>query len=195
MKKTKFLLVLAGGLLFFSFVQFAEAKTVKNAVIKDIDSSDKTLEVVKGGKTYTVSAGSAKIVRGTGEKKIKFSNLKEGDVIKIEGSFDGESVTATRIRDYSYNDKRYAIFYGKISSLDESASTFKISTLDRGSQNVTVIGTTDIENKDNDDINLSDLNEDDRVLLRGKWSDKYNTITKTEWVEVLDDDDYDDLDD
>ncbi|MFA5926452.1 MAG: DUF5666 domain-containing protein [Parcubacteria group bacterium] len=195
MKKTKFLLTLAGGLLVFSLAQLAEAKTVKNAVIKDIDSSDKMLEVVKGGKTYTVSAGSAKIVRGTGEKKIKFSKLKEGDVIKIEGSFDGESVTATRIQNYSFNDKRYAIFYGKVDSLDESASTFKISTLDRGSQNVTVIGSTDIEDEDNDDINLSDLKADDRMLLRGKWSDKYNTITKTDWIEVLDDDDYDDLDD
>jgi len=194
MKKTKFLTVLAGGLLVFSLTQFAEAKTVKNAVIKDIDSGDKTLEVVKAGKTYTVNAGSAKIVRGTGEKKIKFSKLKEGDVIKIEGSFDGESVTATRIRDYSYNDKRYAIFYGKISSLDESTSTFKINTLDRGSQEVTVISLTDIENNDNDDIDLSDLKADDRVLVRGKWSDKHNTITKTDWVEVLDDDDYDDLD-
>ena len=79
-------------MLVFSLAQFAEAKTVKNAVIKDINSGDKTLEVVKGGKTYTVSAGSAKIVRGTGENKIKFSKLQEGDVIKIEGSFDGESV-------------------------------------------------------------------------------------------------------
>lgn len=192
MKKTKFLTILAGGLVVFSLAHFADAKTVKNAVIKDIDSDDKTLEVVKAGKTYTVSAGSAKIVRGTGEKKIKFSKLKEGDVVKLEGSFDGESVTATRIRDYSFNDKRYAIFYGKVDSLDEGASTFKINTLDRGSQNVTVIGTTDIENKDNDDISLSDLKEDDLVLLRGKWSDKNNTITKTEWVEVLDDDDYDD---
>jgi hypothetical protein len=195
MKKTKILLVLIGGLLVFSLAQLAEAKTVKNAVIKDIDSGDKTLEAVKGGKTYTVSAGSAKIVRGTGEKKIKFSKLKEGDVIKIEGSFNGESVTATRIRDYSFNNKRYAIFYGKIDSLDDGSSTFKINTLERGSQNVTVIGTTDIEDEDNDDINLSDLNADDRVLVRGKWNDKLNTITKTEWVEVLDDDDYDDLDD
>ncbi|MFA6193291.1 MAG: DUF5666 domain-containing protein [Parcubacteria group bacterium] len=195
MKKTKILLALAGGLLVFSLAQLAEAKTVKNAVIKDIDSGDKTLEVVKGGKTYTVSAGSAKIVRGTGEKNIKFSKLKEGDVIKIEGSFDGESVTATKIRNYSFNDKKYAVFYGKISSLDEGANTFKINTLERGSQNVTVIGTTDMEDEENDDINFSDLKADDRVLVRGKWSDKHNTITKTDWVEVLDDDDYDDLDD
>lgn len=195
MKKTKLLTILAGGLVVFSLAHFAEAKTVKNAVIKDIDSGDKTLEVVKAGKTYTVSAGSAKIVRGTGENKIKFSKLKEGDVVKIEGSFDGESVTATKVRDYSFNDKRYAIFYGKVDSLDEGASTFRIDTLDRGSQTVTVIGSTDIENKDNDDINLSNLEADDRVMLRGKWSDKLNTITKTEWVEVLDNDDYDDLDD
>ena len=40
-------------------------------------------------------------------------------------------------------------------------------TLDRGSQTVTVIGSTDIENKDNDDIDLSDLDAGDRVLLRG----------------------------
>lgn len=195
MKKTKLLTVLAGGLVVFSLAHLAEAKTVKNAVIKNIDSDDKTLEVVKAGKTYTVSAGSAKILKGTGEKKIKFSKLKEGDVVKLEGSFDGESVTATRIRDYSFNDKKYAIFYGKVDSLDEGASTFKIDTPDRGSQTVTVIGSTDIENKDNDDINLSDMEAGDRVLLRGKWSDKLNTIAKTDWVEVLDNDDYDDLDD
>lgn len=193
--KKKLLTILASGLVVFSLAHLAEAKTVKNAVIKNIDSGDKTLEVVKAGKTYTVSAGSAKIVKGTGEKKIKFSKLKEGDVVKLEGSFDGENVTATRIRNYSFNDKKYAIFYGRVDSLDEGANTFKIDTPDRGFQTVTVIGSTDIENKDNDDINLSDLEAGDRVLLRGKWSDKLNTIAKTDWVEVLDNDDYDDLDD
>ncbi|MFA6285723.1 MAG: DUF5666 domain-containing protein [Parcubacteria group bacterium] len=196
MKKTKIISVLMSGFLVFSFAQFAAAKTVKNAVIKEISSSAKTLEAVKSGKTYTVSAGSAKIVRGSsGEKKIKFSKLKKGDVIKIEGSFDGESVTATRIRDLSYNDKKIAIFYGVIGSLTESTKTFKMDTLGRGEQTVAVLDSTDIEDEDSDDIDFSDLKEDDKVMVRGKWSDKNNTITKTEWVEVLDDSDYDDLDD
>ena len=149
---------------------------------------------MKDGTTYVVNASSAKIRKGSsGSKSLKYSKVKKGDVINIEGSFDDENVTATKIRDLSYYHKHTTTFYGVIDSLTESTKTFKIDTSDRDKQTVAIISSTDIENKDGNDIEFSDLKEDDKVLIRGKWDDKKNTITKTKWVNVLDDDDYEDL--
>ena len=178
----------------FFAVQGAEAKTVKNAIVEKIDYDAKTLEAVKNGTTYVVNASSAKIRRGSsGSHKITYSKIKEGDVINIEGSFDDENVTATKIRNLSYYHKHTTTFYGVIDSLTESSNTFKIETLERGDQTVAILKSTDIEDEDGRNIEFSSLKEDDKVLVRGKWNDSKNTITKTKWVEVLDDDDYDDL--
>jgi|GEM_PF-1027212 translation initiation factor IF-1 len=183
------------GLATFFAVQAATTKTVKNAIIEKIDHDAKTLEAVKNGTTYVVNAGSAKIRRGiSGSHKINFSKVKKGDVINIEGSFDDDDVVATKIRDLSYYNKHTATFYGVIDSITESTKTFKIDTLDRDEQTVAVLSSTDIENEDGHSIEFSDLKEDDKVLVRGTWNDSANTITKTKWVHVLDDDDYDDLD-
>jgi len=183
------------ALVFLFAAKAATTKTVKNAIIEKISHSAKTLEAVKDGTTYVVNAGSAKIRRGSsGSHKISYSKVKKGDVINIEGSFDDEDVTATKIRDLSYYNKHTATFYGVIDSLTESTKTFKIETLDRDDQTVAVLNSTDIENKDGHSIEFSDLKEDDKVLVRGRWNDSANTLTKTKWVHVLDDDDYDDLD-
>jgi len=187
------LAVLAGAM--FS-AKAAEAKVVKNAIIEKISHSAKTLEAVKSGTTYVVDAKNAKIRKGSsGSKSLKYSKVKKGDVINIEGSFDDKDVTATKIHDLSYNNKKTATFYGVIDSLTESTKTFKIDTLDRDKQTVAVLNSTDIENKDGHDIDFSDLQENDKILVRGKWSDKNNTITKTKWVTILDKDNYEDLDD
>jgi len=187
------LAVLAGAM--FS-AKAAEAKVVKNAIIEKISHSAKTLEAVKSGTTYVVDAKNAKIRKGSsGSKSLKYSKVKKGDVINIEGSFDDKDVTATKIRDLSYNNKKTATFYGVIDSLTEGTKTFKIDTLDRDKQTVAVLNSTDIENKDGHDIDFSDLQENDKILVRGKWSDKNNTITKTKWVTILDKDNYEDLDD
>lgn len=178
----------------FFVANAATTKTVKNAIVEKIDHDEKTLEAVKDGTTYVVNASGAKIRRGSsGSHKISYSKVKKGDVINIEGSFDDEDVVATKIRDLSFYNKHTATFYGVIDSLTESTKTFKIDTLDRDEQTVAVLNSTDIEDKDGDNIEFSDLKEDDKVLVRGKWSDSKNTITKTKWVEVLDDDDYEDL--
>lgn len=197
MRKCSLLPVLIFGLVLFGFfaVRDANAKTVKNAIIEKIDHDAKTLEAVKNGTTYVVNATNAKIRRGSsGSHKISYSKVKKGDVINIEGSFDDENVTATKIRDLSYYNKHTATFYGIIESLTESTKTFKIETLDRDDQTVAVLSSTDIEDDDGHSIEFSDLKEDDKVLVRGKWNDSANTITQTKWVEVLDSDDYDDLD-
>ncbi len=86
------------------------------------------------------------------------------------------------------------LYYGKIDTINTAANTIKIKTLDRDKQTVSVLTKTKIRNKDGDEIKLSDLKEDDRVLVAGKWSRKKDTITKTKTIDVLDDYDYDDLD-
>jgi len=198
MKKIFFLSVLASGLFFanFIFVQPADAKTVKEMVVKSVDHDEKTLKAIKNGDTYSVNAANAKIRKGkTGGNSMSFSRVKEGDVVTIEGSFDDTDVTAIKVRDLSYNNKKTATFYGTIDSITSSTKTIKIDTLDRDKQTIAVLDSTDITNCDDDEISLSDLKEDDIILVRGKWNDSKNTITKTKWIEVLDSDDYEDLDD
>lgn len=195
-RKLPAILIVVACLALASFfaAKAATRKTVKNAIIEKIDHDEKTLEAVKNGTTYVVNASSAKIRRGSsGSHTLSYSKVKKGDVINIEGSFDDEDVVATKIRDLSYYNKHTATFYGVIDSLTESTKTFKIETMDRDDQTVAVLNSTDIEDKDGHNIEFSDLKEDDKVLVRGKWNDSKNTITKTKWVEVLDDDDYEDL--
>lgn len=198
MKKILFLSVFVCGLFLasFIFVQSADAKTVKEMVVKSIDHDEKTLKAIKNGDTYTVNAANAKIRKGkTGSNSMSFSRVKEGDVVTIEGSFDDTDVTATKVRNLSYNNKKTVTFYGTIDSITSSTKTIKIDTLDRDKQTIAVLDSTDITNSDDDEITFSDLKEDDKILVRGKWSDSKNTITKTKWIQVLDSDDYEYLDD
>lgn len=197
-KKKIFLSALIFGLaasgIFFG--NSAEAKTVKKMVIKSINDDDKTIKAIKNGDEYTVNAASAKIRKGASStKKMNFSTLEEGDVITVEGSFSDRNVTATKVRDLSYYDQKTVTFYGTIDSLTQDATTLKIEPLERSKQTVAVLSSTKIKDKDGGKIKFSDLKEDDRVLITGKWSRKKNTITKTKTIDVLDDDDYEDLDD
>jgi hypothetical protein len=191
------IIVLAVSFCSFNFgARGAEAKTLKKAIIEDINSDTKVIKAIKDGDTYTIDATSAKYRKGaTSSVSMKFSTIKEGDVITIEGSFDGKDVTATKIRDLSYYDKKTVTFYGKIDSINSTTNTLKINTIDRHDQTISVLSSTKIKNEDGDTIKLADLKEDDRILVTGKWSRKKNTITKTKTIDVLDDDDYSDLDD
>lgn len=189
-------LILIGGsfLISFSGAEASAKRTLKNAIVKEISQSAKTLTVIKDGSAYAVSASSAKIRKGSsGSKSIKYSKIKKGDVVNIEGSFDDNNITATKVWDLSYNNKKTVTFYGVVYSLKASAKIFKINTFSRKRQTVTVLDSTVIEN-DDDIIDYSDLAEDDKVLIRGTWSESKKTITKTNWIRVLNDDDYEDLD-
>ena len=174
----------------------AEAKTVKKMVIKSINDDDKTIKTIKNGDEFTVNAATAKIRKGASStKKMNFSTLEVGDVITVEGSYSDRNVTASKVRDLSYYDKKTVTFYGTIDSLTEAKNQIKITPLERKKQTITVLSSTKIKDKDGDKIKFSDLKEDDRVFVTGKWNRKKNTITKTKTIDVLDDDDYEDLDD
>ncbi len=84
----------------------AEAKTVKKMIVESINYTEKTLKAVKNGDTYTITAANAKIRKGSNtSKSMTFSQIRKGNVITVEGSFDGKDVTASKIRDLSYYDK------------------------------------------------------------------------------------------
>lgn len=177
-------------------VQIVQAKTIKKMVVKSIDHDEKTLEAVKEGDTYTVNATSAKIRKGsTSTKSLNFSTVREGDVVTIEGTFDDTNVTATKVRDLSYYDKHTVTFYGEVESINTDTNTFKIDTLDRDDQTVSITSSTKFRDEDDDKIEFANLKEDDIVLITGKWNRKKDTITRTTSVYVQDEDDYEDLDD
>ncbi len=197
-KKISSVVLIGGAALACAALGFSpvQAKTVKKMVVKSIDHDAKTLKAIEGGDTYTVTATNAKVRKGSSSaKSMTFSQVKEGDVVTIEGTFDDKDVTATKIRDLSYYDKHTVTFYGKIDSLNSATNTFKIKTLDRGKLTISVLSSTKLRDKDNDKIKFSDLEEHDRVFVTGEWNRKKKTITKTKSVNVLHDSEYDDLDD
>lgn len=178
------------------FAGNAQAKTVKKLVVKSIDHDAKTLKAVKNGDVYDVNATNAKIRKGSNSsRKTTFDKIKKGDVITVEGSFDGKDATATKIRDLSFDDKKTVTFYGEIDSINEATKTFKIDTLDRDTQTVSVLDSTKFRDEDENSISFSNLKENDKVFVTGKWSRTKKIITKTKTIDVLHDSDYDELDD
>lgn len=172
--------------------QAATNKTKKNLVVKSTNDSKKEIRAVKNGDTYTIDAASATIKKEkSGNKTMKFSNIKKGDVLNVKGSYDSHDVTATEVRDLSTTKK--ATFYGVVKDINSATKTVKIKTLKRGTITVAILSSTKIT-YDSKKRTFTDIREDDKVLVRGTWNHSKKTITKTKNFDILVKDDYDALD-
>jgi len=191
-------LTLAGCLILSSLAfavlsaRAATNKTVKNLIVKSISDSKKEIKAVKNGNTYTIDAENAKIKKEkSGNKSMKFSDIKKGDVLNVKGSYDSHDVTATEVRDLSTTKK--ATFYGVVKNINSATQTVKIETPKRGTITVAVLSSTKIT-YDGKKKKFADIREDDKVLVTGTWNHSKKTITKTKNFDILVKDDYDALD-
>jgi hypothetical protein len=171
----------------------AATKTTKDLIVKSTDESDHTIKAVKGGHTYTIDATNAKLKKASkGNKTLKFSDIKDGDVLDVKGAVDSDhDVTATEVRDLSTTSS--AKMYGIVKEINSTTQTVKIETTDRGELTVAILKSTSIK-YDGKKKKFVDIREDDKVLVTGTWSHSKKTITKTKKFYILVKDDYTKLD-
>ena len=167
-------------------------KTVDNMIIKSTDDSDNTVKAVKDGYTYTIDASSAtKKKESKSGKSMQFSDLKDGDVISVKGSFDKRDVTATLVWDLSTT--KSATMYGVVDSINTATQTVKIKTVKRGKLTVAISKSTKVT-YGGKKKKFTDIRQDDKVLVTGTWNSSKDTITKTKHFDILVKNDYKKLD-
>ena len=99
----------------------AATKTIKNLIVKSTDDSDHTIDAVKNGHTYTITVDTttAKIYKSkSGKKTLKFSSIKDGDVLNVKGSEHNRDVTASEVRDLSTT--KSATMYGVVDEINST---------------------------------------------------------------------------
>lgn len=172
----------------------AATKTIKNLIVKSTDDSDHTIKAVKDGSTYTIDATNATLKKSkSGSKSLKFSQIKDGDVLNVKGSVSKHDVTASEVRDLSTTSS--ATFYGVVvvGEINSTTQTVKIETTDRGKITVAILKSTKITYDGKKRV-FKDIHEKDKVLVTGTWNSSKKTITKTKNFDILVKDDYDKLD-
>lgn len=175
-----------------SFPAQAATKTIKNMVVKSSNDSDHEIKAVKDGHTYTIDAKDVSIKKSkSGSKTMNFSAIKDGDVLNVKGSVHDRDVTATEVRDLSTT--KSATFFGVVDSINTATQTVKIKTTKRGNITVAIVKSTKVT-YDGKKRKFADIQEDDKVLVRGTWNSSKKTITKTKNFDILVKDDYSKLD-
>jgi hypothetical protein len=200
MKNKKFIFASLVGCAVFAAMIFVAAptqaatKTGKDLIVKSTDDSDHTIKAVKNGHTYTITVDTTttKIYKSkSGHTTLKFSKIKDGDVLNVKGSVHDHDVTATEVRDLSTT--KSATMYGVVKEINTATQTVKIETLDRGKITVAILKSTKVTYDSKKRV-FADIREKDKVLVTGTWNEKKKTITKTKNFDILVKDDYSKLD-
>jgi hypothetical protein len=140
--------------------------------------SGSTLTVTSGGKTYTVNTVTSTNLRRHFFGKAVLTEFSTNDQIDIVGTATddtGMTVTARLIRDVSIM-KRRGVFFGTISAV--SGSTITLSTIERGTQTITVSPSTKYVNQKGNTTTLPEIKVGDKIRIRGLWDKTNNTITE-----------------
>ncbi len=129
--------------------------------------------IVANGKEYLVDATNATITRYSGAT-INLSEVALQDKLVIRGLLEGNTITATSIRDVSLRVKSVQ-FYGSIVSLDANANTFMFKTEKDGQKTVQLSATTSIK-RNGVPVNFSDLVVGQQVYVTGSWNVRTSVI-------------------
>lgn len=137
-----------------------------------------TLTVAKDGKSYTVQTDEKTMFRRRFWGSSELNEMQIGDTVNIIGQWENEqqtTVQARLIRDISIQ-KRFGVFVGLVKTL--TANGFQIEAAGRGTQTVTVDGSTRILNRLEQPIDQETIEIGHRVRVRGLWDSTSNTITE-----------------
>ncbi|HLM83890.1 MAG TPA: DUF5666 domain-containing protein [Candidatus Bathyarchaeia archaeon] len=183
-------------MIFIAPPTHAATKTVKDLIVKSTDTDKHEIKAIKDGHTYTIDNSESittKYYKGkSGHKTLKFSDIKNGDVLNVKGSVDSDhNVVATEVRDRSATSS--ATIYGVVEEINSATQTVKLDTPDRGKITVAILKSTSVK-YDGKKRKFTDIREDDKVLVTGNWNSSKKTITKTKKFYILVLDDYTKLD-
>jgi hypothetical protein len=140
--------------------------------------SGTTLTVMKDGKTYTVNTDGNTRLRRRFFGKANVAEMSVNDSVNIIGKWTDDAHTviqSQQIRDMSIQ-KRFGIFVGTVTA--ENGNTLTVNTFNRGTQNVTVSGTTKYTDRRNAGLSLGDVQVGHRIRVKGMWDKTNNTITE-----------------
>lgn len=113
--------------------------------------------------------------------KSSLSEISVGDKVGVVGKWTSDAkteITAYMIRDMSIQ-KRYGVFFGKITSLNSTGFVF--DTIHRSTETVT-IGSAKLINRKEVSISQSDIQVGDFVRVKGIWDSATKTITEVKEV-------------
>ncbi len=137
-----------------------------------------TINCTQDSKSYTVNTTAQTQLRRRFWGKASWPEFLVGDVINVIGQWTDTiktTVNARLIRDTSIQ-KRFGVFIGTVTSLNGNG--WVMTTINRGSQTVTVSSSTKFVNRQGQAIVQSQIKVGDRVRVRGLWDNKANTITE-----------------
>lgn len=161
----------------------SESKTHTVSITGVVTANNGSLLSVTVGKkkVYAVDAANATITRysgaaaGLGEIALK-------DIVTVRGTLEGNTITATSVRDVSLRIKN-AQFYGTIVSLSAANTSFVLNTDKNGQQTVQLTSTSSIK-KNGTTMTFNDLVVGQKVYVVGKWNMSTHVVTPTV-VEII----------
>lgn len=140
------------------------------------------LTVTNEGKTYTVLTDGKTQLRRRFWGKATLDEMQIGDKLNVYGKWTDNTqavIQARLIRDLSIQ-KRHGVFIGIVQSLTSNGWT--MTTVNRGTQTVTVTGTTKFINRKQEPLTKNDIAVGHRVRVKGLWNRANNTITEVTQV-------------
>lgn len=149
---------------------------------KSGDTVPATLVVTRDNKDYTINVDANTQLRRRFWGKATLSEFTVGDTLNVIGQWadDGHTtINAKLVRDASIQ-KRFGVFVGEVTSL--TSGGWVISTVHRGSQTVTISGSTKLVNRKGEAIAQTDVKVGHKLRVRGLWDSKANTITEVTHV-------------
>lgn len=154
----------------------SEAKIATATITGVVTSTNGTLFNVytSKGKVYTVDATNAVVSQYSGGV-IALTEVRLRDTVTVRGTIIGTTITATTVRDTSIRIKK-AQFYGTITAITGSNSSFVLNTTKNGTQTVQVSVTTPIS-KNGVAVTFNSLDNDQYVYVTGSWNVQTKVIT------------------
>ncbi|KKR31098.1 MAG: hypothetical protein UT63_C0083G0008 [Candidatus Gottesmanbacteria bacterium GW2011_GWC2_39_8] len=159
---------------------FGERAEIGNATLSAKNGT--SLTVTKDGKTYTVLTESKTQFRRRFWGKSSLDEMQTGDTVNVIGKWTKEANTtiqAILVRDLSIQ-KKFAVFVGTVQSL--TGTGWVMQAVSRGTQTVTVSGTTKLVNRKEQAISQTDIALGHRVRVKGLWDKTSNTVTEVTHV-------------
>jgi hypothetical protein len=161
---------------------FLSSRVILNNV-KVISVGSNTLTITdKDGKSIVVNLDTNTRLRRRFYGTAKISEISVNNIINVFGKWVDDthtSILAQQIRNLSIQ-KRFGVFIGDITAINGNNITLK--TINRGSQNVTVTGSTKFVDRGNKSIVQTDILVGQRIRVKGMWDSSNSTITEVTQV-------------
>lgn len=139
-----------------------------------------TSSIAVNGITVNIASNTILLRRFGGKSSLK--EFSATDQVQVVGKWADEGKTkidARMVRDLSIQ-KRYGSFVGTLQTLSSNGFTFQ--PFNRQVQTVTIGATTRYADRTNRPITFSSLALGHRLLVRGMWDSKLNTITEVNLI-------------